>query len=242
MARKALYMMNKCAQLVLANSNAGLGGLGGALPTAVGSNASSVWVVVNSTSATSTTIPSQVVLFSGGVGTSYQQQLTPEPLPIDDRNIHIPDGLERVIHMPDGTTIEVSADGSFRIFDQDAKVTYRANRIRDFNRYLNVSDRLEEFIAFCGEHGVRSGEMLKLPIDLFIGWLCIKAAETDQEPVPDIKLLPDLRKQRSPQCHECGKFISPAVKAAHIEFCNPGCFGAYYDRIAEAPQLELACA
>ena len=27
----------------------------------------------------------------------------------------------------------------------------------------NASDKLEEFIRFCGEHGVRQGEMLGLP-------------------------------------------------------------------------------
>lgn len=64
----------------------------------------------------------------------------------------------------------------------------------EFNRYLNASDLLEEFIRYCGTERVTKQELMKLPMELFIKWLIVSAAEADQEPAPpDIKLVEDLR-------------------------------------------------
>ncbi|MDO8683954.1 MAG: hypothetical protein Q7N50_10790 [Armatimonadota bacterium] len=140
----------------------------------------------------------------------------------------VADGEKATIKLPDGTVIDIERDGSFVLNDKDAKIIYRANRLREFNKFINVSDRLEEFIAFCGQHGVRQGEMLDLPVRLFIGWLAIEAAKADKEPEPDIKLLPDLRKCQTPRCVNCGKFILREMPAMKIEFCAPKCFDDYY--------------
>ena len=134
------------------------------------------------------------------------------------------------IDLPDGTAIDVKADGSFTIEDKDAKVIYRASRIRDFNPFINVSDRIEEFIAFCGAQGVRKGEMLELPLSLFIGWLVIQAAKADQEPEPAVPLLPDLRKRITPRCPGSGRITLADMRVRKIEFCAPPCFERHYRR------------
>src|ERR1700758_1179374 len=48
--------------------------------------------------------------------------------------------------MPDGSTLKVDQYGNYQVLDQDAKVTYKANRIREFNAYISASDLLEAFI------------------------------------------------------------------------------------------------
>lgn len=144
--------------------------------------------------------------------------------------IKLTDGQARTIELPDGTIIDVKADGSFTINDKDAKVIYRASRMRDFNPFINVSDRLEEFIDFCGKQGVRQGEMLELPLSLFIGWLVIQAAKADKEPEPPVALLPDLRRRIVPRCPGCGRFTLSNLRAKRIEFCAPACFDHHYQR------------
>lgn len=148
--------------------------------------------------------------------------------------IKVSDGQACKIELPDGTIIDVAADGSFKIEDRDAKVIYRASRLRDFNPFINVSDRLEEFIEFCGKQGIRQGEMLELPINLFIGWLVLQAAKADKEPEPSIPLLPDLRKRTAPRCPNCGRFTLSDMRAKRIEFCAPQCFERHYHQHVKA--------
>lgn len=143
---------------------------------------------------------------------------------VDPNTITVRDGVERTINLPDGTVISVTKDGSFTISDKEAKVIYRANRVRDFNTFLNASDKLEAFIKFCGTLGVRQDEMLNIPVKHFIAWLIVESARADNEPEPDILLLADLRKQAKPHCASCGRFISPRLKARKIEFCAAACF------------------
>jgi len=121
-------------------------------------------------------------------------------------------------------------NNSIKIKDINAKVIYRANRVRNFNPFINASDKLEEFIRFCGQHGVRKEEMLQLPINLFIGWLILEAAKADQEPEPSIPLLPNLRKHTKPRC-KCGRFISLDFVKKQIAFCSPLCFNKYYEKM-----------
>ena len=130
------------------------------------------------------------------------------------------------IQLPDGSTIRVDSDGSYVVDDKDAKVVYRANRARDFNKFINVSDRIEEFFEFCGEQDVQAHEMMELPMKLFVGWLVLKAAETDKEEPPDnIKLIPDLRQRTGiPRCRSCARFIPFEMKKANMEFCDAVCF------------------
>lgn len=134
-------------------------------------------------------------------------------------------GMACEIQLPDGSKIKVDDNGSYVIDDKDAKVVYRANRARDFNKFINVSDRIEEFFEFCGQQEVEADEMMELPMKLFVGWLVLKAAEADMEEPPDIKLIPDLHKRTAnPRCRSCGRFIRYAQKKANMEFCNAVCF------------------
>lgn len=75
---------------------------------------------------------------------------------------------------------------------------------RPFNRYINASDLMEEFIRYAGEQGVRQGEVLDLPVVLFIKWLVIRACEEDQEE-PDVIL--ELGPKPQPRCLGCQRFM-----------------------------------
>lgn len=134
----------------------------------------------------------------------------------------IKDGHGLTIKMPDGGALIVEKNGSYRIDDADSKVIYRANRVRDFNPFLNASDKLEDFIRFCGSVGVTQDEMLQIPIQHFIAWLVIEAAKADGEPEPAMPLLPDLTAK--PRCRSCGRFTSRKLKQARLDFCRPRCF------------------
>jgi len=109
---------------------------------------------------------------------------------------------------------------------------------RVFNRYLNASDLLEEFIRDLGKLDVKQGEVLQIPIELFINWLICKAAEEDgHAPPEDIKALPDLAtlqpqriKQEQPRCLCCGRFIARRVADRGVNFCN----GAHADKYLKA--------
>lgn len=133
----------------------------------------------------------------------------------------IEDGVPCKVGLPDGGVLEVNADGSYRINDKDAKVTYRANKTRDFNPFINASDKLEAFIQFCGALGVKQSEMLNIPIKLFIGWLIIEAARADGDEA-DVELLDGIYDHVRPRC-TCGRFISPKKTERRIFFCRTQC-------------------
>lgn len=145
--------------------------------------------------------------------------------------LEVKDGAQFNLALPDGTVIFIKPDGSFQIEDADAKVIYRANRVRNFNTFLNASDRMEEFIAFCAQAGVKQDEMLKLPLKLFVQWLALEAAKADNEPAPPVALLPDLRRRAKPRC-TCGRFLSRRHVAAGLSHCRPVCFEGALTRIA----------
>lgn len=152
--------------------------------------------------------------------------------------VKVYDGQACQIELPDGAVLDVKKDGSYTIADKDAKVTYRANRVRDFNRFMNVSDRLEEFVKFCGAQGVHKEDMLVLPLKLFVAWLVIEAAKADKTPPPaEVKLLPDLRKAVTPRCPGCGKFLPHYAQAIQVPFCAPPCFERHYNRMVPSPPL-----
>src|SRR5690554_6941531 len=79
---------------------------------------------------------------------------------------------------PDGTRLRFE-DGNVTIYDENAKVIYKSNPIREFNPYLNASDLLEEFIAYCKKKKVRQSDFMQLPVELFIMWLVVRTAEKD---------------------------------------------------------------
>ncbi len=96
----------------------------------------------------------------------------------------------------------------------------------EFNRYINASDLLEEFIRWLGTQRVRQSEVMALPIDLFIKWLILRACEQDGEE-PNVTL--ELPSPRARQCAGCGRFLP---KAAAVPFDRPQCAEWYFRRAA----------
>lgn len=128
--------------------------------------------------------------------------------------------------LPDGAIVSIKLDNNkVEVLDDDAKVIYKANTHREFNRYVNASDLLEEFIDFCGKLGVKQQDFLNIPIELFINWLIIMAANADGEPVPDdvtpVEKHPALpAPNNQPRCRACGRFISDEKVRLGINFCD----------------------
>ena len=147
-----------------------------------------------------------------------------------NNDIDIEQGHACCINMPDGSVIRVDEKGNYVIEDKDAKVTYRAHRMREFNRYLNASDMLEQFIKDLGLVGVKQDEVLKVPIQLFINWLIVKSAEQDGEEVPDVPRIEDQVK-KPVQCKHCGRFVSPEKAKKGLQFCNAEHYELYEQKL-----------
>jgi len=194
--------------------------------------------ITNSTS-TSTAITSNGwITYAGGGGTGANNFITSyvEAQLAGRRKAIL--GQAFSIDLPDGGLFELKADGSYTLLDKDAKITYRAARHRDFNKYLNCSDLIEEFINYVGNIGLKKNEIMKIPVSLFIAFLVVRAAEADGEEVPeqevmmlknahnDILLLP--APDKKPHCELCGRFISSRFKTAGLLYCNPDHAGKGY--------------
>jgi hypothetical protein len=134
----------------------------------------------------------------------------------------------QTVELPDGSILEIDLNGNYRILDEQAQVTYKANRVREFNRYINASDLLEDFIRDLGVAGIKQGEVLGVPIEAFINWIIHRAAEADGDPVPaEIPRLEDqARKRHHPRCRCCGRFIRRKQADSGLLFCN----GEHYQR------------
>lgn len=100
------------------------------------------------------------------------------------------------ILLPDGSLLHLDRHGNYSIEDDHAKVVYKANRVREFNPYINASDLLEQFIKFLATVGVLQKEVLEVPINVFIHWLVYKAAERDGDEVKDTPKPVDVLPQR----------------------------------------------
>lgn len=111
-------------------------------------------------------------------------------------------------------------------------IMYPPNPMRDFNPFLKASDKLEDFIRFCGRQGVRREEMLRLPVGLFVSWLIVESAKADGEPEPAVPLLPDLRRHTRPRCLGCGRFLPRELTRQQIGHCTPICFNRHYARVS----------
>lgn len=127
--------------------------------------------------------------------------------------------------LPDGAKLIVDDTGNYRIEDREAKVTYKANRTRDFSPYMNASDMVGQFVDYVRQAGVKRDDVLGLPLKLFIAWLVIEAAERDGDDVPGdvlrIEQDPALKSVVKPRCLACGRFI-PRLHCKHqFPFCNP---------------------
>lgn len=97
----------------------------------------------------------------------------------------------------------------------------------EFNKYINASDLMEEFIAFLRENHVRQGEVMTLPLEMFIKWLIIRACEQDGEE-PEVHLtLPAPRQQ--PRCLGCGQFMAKDI-APNFHVHDAMCATRYISR------------
>lgn len=148
-----------------------------------------------------------------------------------EKNLYVESGPLKItagkqtIDLPDGAKLIVDDLGNYRIEDKDAKVTYKANRIREFSPHLNASDMVAKFIEYCGALGVRRGELMDLPINLFIQWLIVEAAARDDDALPDdvvpLDKSPRLIALVKPKCLACGRFIPRINMASRFPFCSP---------------------
>lgn len=150
--------------------------------------------------------------------------------------ITIQEGRELTIELPNGAKLSVHADGSYDVND-DGKVIYKGCKVKEFNRFINASDLIEDFIRFMGsQFNVRQGEILDIPIDLFVTWLIMKACQQDGDEVPFdvpkienhsfIKGTPTLDR-----CKWCGRFISKKRIINGIMFCNPYCMDKFTAKV-----------
>jgi hypothetical protein len=141
--------------------------------------------------------------------------------------------------LPDGAILKVDAQGNYYIEDDQAQVTYKANRNRDFSTYLNASDMLAEFVKYLGTIGTKRGEALQLPIEMFVRWLVIEAATRDgdpveEEPITRGEVIELVQPARPPQCLTCGKFMRKTHAAQGFRFCKPDHGLEYGQRLLEA--------
>lgn len=126
--------------------------------------------------------------------------------------------------MPDGSTLHVDQYGNYKILDQDSKVVYKANRIREFNPYVSAADLVESFIKEVGRiDGVKQTEVLGLPIEAFINWLILQAAKKDGDSIdglPSVENALPAPIPALPRCLDCGRFLSRAWAAMRVTFCS----------------------
>lgn len=144
-------------------------------------------------------------------GTANNTKIRVVPVPVDNL---VPGSN---YDLPDGSKLCIDFNGNYEVVDVNARVTYKANTSRAFNQYVSTSDLLEEFIKDLGDIGVKQSEVLSIPIELFINWLVLKAAEADGEPEPAVPKLTAPAKHR---CRVCGRFLSNKFKKLKLDFCN----------------------
>lgn len=126
------------------------------------------------------------------------------------------------IDLLDGTSLFVENNGSFRIEDAMTKVRYKAAPERDFNPFINASDKLEGFIDYCATHGVTKEEMAEIPVKLFINWLIIEAAKADREATPDLPLLPAPKEKQ--ECVICSLPVLEEKWKRGLRHCSVSCY------------------
>jgi len=188
-------------------------------------------------SITSATNNSMTVQY-GGLQQTQIQYVSPRmqwttgirEVPARGRNDHmkLEAGEKMRIELPDGAVLVVEESGAYTLVDKDAKLTYRANRIRDWNPYLNASDLLAEFVQYLGSLGLSRSDAKAIPIELFINWLVIEAARVDgEEAPPDVRVLdhPALPAPTNPRwnmrCIQCRRFIPRRLAEKQIMVCSP---------------------
>lgn len=146
---------------------------------------------------------------------SFVEMLPPSVIPAKQASYELPDGAKLIM----------DDDGNYHIDDTDAKVIYQANRVRPFSPHINASDLVAEFITHVGTLGVRRADVLHLPLNLFIAWLIIEAAERDSDPIPPgivpIRSDPAVHMAARPRCLKCGRFVRRLHFRNRFPYCSP---------------------
>lgn len=124
--------------------------------------------------------------------------------------------------LPNDVELKIDGDGKITINEADRKIFYEAAP-RGFNRWMNASDVLEDFIRYLGTMEVRQRHVMKMPLGLFINWLIIAAAEADGDTADDLK--PKLAEgvdsiKAIPRCLYCKRFLARHRHEAGINFCK----------------------
>lgn len=104
---------------------------------------------------------------------------------------------------------------------------------RRVNRFLATSDMLEEFLREMSAEGIGRASMLDLPIELFVSWLVVKAAEADQETVPENVTDPRRRIHALPKrhlCRGCNNEITADLRARGLQWCSAACVGLAFEQ------------
>lgn len=118
--------------------------------------------------------PGRLVIYNEPAGKYLDKQ---------DGKLVVPKGEDLLL--PDGSVLKVDDMGNYSLDDKDAKVVYQANRMREFNPYVNASDLLAGFIRYLGSLGITKFDAGNIPVALFVNWLVIEAATKDGDPIPD---------------------------------------------------------
>jgi hypothetical protein len=150
----------------------------------------------------------------------------------DFREIKIPDGVHSnaTFILPNDVKIHLFADDHIEIDESDGHQIYKTAPVRGFNKYLNASDLMEDFVRYCATQKITRREFQNLPISLFICWIILESAKADGDPTEESQLLLDQQKKThiNPvhRCRCCGKFISPKLVEEGVNFCS----SAHMDR------------
>lgn len=153
------------------------------------------------------------------------------------RDIKIPSGAntKATFVLPNDVKIHLFPDDHVEIDESDGTQLYKTKPIREFNKYLNASDLLEEFIIYCGQQRLTRHEFSELPISLFIYWLIVRSAESDGDPTDEVvPLLTNAVKERKlhrHRCKCCGKYLTKQYEDHGIGFCNSDHMDTYLQRL-----------
>jgi len=151
------------------------------------------------------------------------------------------DIFKGIIELQDGTRLDVNDSGGVKVdtSDQRHSISYKACDIREFNRFINASDLLVDFMKYMGKHDCTQEQFMALPIELFINWLVIRAAQQDGDPVPADVVDPAVsmatkqppaipapdtqRNAPTGHCRCCGRFTSKAMQQQGLPYCGEAC-------------------
>lgn len=108
--------------------------------------------------------------------------------------------------------------------------------------YVNASDLLEEFIDFVdGVGGIDKERFLSLPIETFIRWLVLRAAQADGESLEDeqreieqsVIALPTPAKihRIKRNCKCCGRFVSRRRADNAMLFCSADHYARFEEKV-----------